>query len=1155
MDALVSVGADAEAQELDPGSDATSSQPPSHLARALRDEPPGRTLLPAPVASAVSFATRSTGLALRLSTLIGGYGFDAAKFTTLSSLELGRGMLEGMLARAGNDTIRRSRTEVAREDAESILEKSLDNLHRTINSLVFWTTTGFHVTGRTLSTLSDVSQLLLTTLDQFFGSTDSSRAIASIITLIRREFQNPASGMQGERVSVVDLVLGLCGLAYLQAVCSRLIEEENRNRGVDEVVWDVVVLRSGERVDVHHDSLYGVHTGTYGSQSARAIDRHSSSDIVSRAEEHGAPGRTKRQRHDGEDNGDGEEDDLPEIRLKRQIMDSLPQGAKVSITTSIATTKTITVDITGANALHLSPPEGVEVVEDSRDSAALSLPSPEYTSAATSARYRVVYQVGRSQERSTSFKREGGEVVNTPGFIEPMEDNEIGLPSPKSSPPPVPPKPSTGERPLYSRRPSAPASSTAPSSTPKSTRRALTELGKENSANQKRSRMPPSPSPASTVSNFTPPRRKPSIPKLLPAAKPRDDPRQAGTKVGDKKGGFRIALKKGPGPALSTLLHRDDSGSDTPPASRRGKQREVVQATSAHKSTKASQARTAGPPRLGVPGRNSSLVPQREAPRPPSRTSRAAGPGDALYEPYPRASSRASYISVHESRRDSIVSQTDTFSIHTLDDYQPTTPTIVRADLRASGGPIVMSRPEKDVSSNAPGSPLRAHRHTHSQVYTPSIYTLRTNDSQCSLVPYSYLHHKSAFGDPEALSMLRRDGMVDGIFPKYHILRNVTRYMRFASASYGSNFLRGMGMAKQMSVLRTLDDTHHELHFFAHHTESDASSILLSSFVDQQGGSDWTGSTNSGIPLVHYISLDHESKAVVLACRGTLGFEDVLADLACEYDDLMWRGSVYKVHKGIHASARRLLYGGDGRVLVTLRQALEEFTDYGLVLTGHSLGGAVTALLGIMLSEPATTGVAFLTSPEPHARLLGCGLDTPEPICLPPGRPVHVYAYGPPATMSASLSRATRGLITSIVNGNDLVPYLSLGVLHDVQAVALGFKSDNNAAKMEVKQRIWDAFHTGLADRWYNNRTARQPSTEDDAWAYAALKLLRASMTNQKLLPPGEVFSLENTKVLRRDAFLREGEEQHLGRPASRIVLRYVKDVEKRFGEGGTRTH
>jgi pimeloyl-ACP methyl ester carboxylesterase len=391
--------------------------------------------------------------------------------------------------------------------------------------------------------------------------------------------------------------------------------------------------------------------------------------------------------------------------------------------------------------------------------------------------------------------------------------------------------------------------------------------------------------------------------------------------------------------------------------------------------------------------------------------------------------------------------------------------------------------------------------------------------------------------------------------------------MRFASASYGSSFLKFMRIGKEMPILRALDDTHHELRSFAHHTQSDTDSILLSSFVDPQGGSDSTGATNTGVPMVHYISLDHESKAVVLACRGTLGFEDVLADMTCDYDDLVWQGCTYKVHKGIHASARRLLYGGDGRVLLTLRQALEEFEDYGIVLTGHSLGGAVTALLGVMLSEPASTGTSFVTSgTESHRLLPSSQADSPDQptppsppiITLPPGRPIHVYAYGPPATMSSSLRRATRGLITSVVHCNDLVPYLSLGVLHDLQAVALAFKTDNADAKTEVRQRIWEAFQTGLANKWY-----AQPSADDDRrfmprdgdddgeeWAWAALKVLRASMMSRKLVPPGEVFAVESAAVLRRDAFVAlEGGGEQLGGPARRVVLKYVRDVEARFRE------
>jgi hypothetical protein len=401
------------------------------------------------------------------------------------------------------------------------------------------------------------------------------------------------------------------------------------------------------------------------------------------------------------------------------------------------------------------------------------------------------------------------------------------------------------------------------------------------------------------------------------------------------------------------------------------------------------------------------------------------------------------------------------------------------------------------------------------------------------------------------MNTLRKAGAVEGSFPSAHLLQNISRYMRFSSASYGSNFLKLMRISNDMPKLRAWDGTHNDVRHFVHHAELGQDSILLASFVDPNGGSDSSGSTDTGVPLVHYISLDHEAKAVVLACRGTLGFEDVLADLTCEYDRLCWRGRGYKVHKGIHASARRILYGGDGRVLITLQEALREFPEYGLVLCGHSLGGSVTALLGLMLSEPNPQGTGFVTASEPHGKMLTNESNKAvklSDIQLPQGRPIHVFAYGPPGVMSSKLCKLTKGLITTVVHGSDLVPHMSLGLLHDFQAVALTFQKDEHRTKAEIRQRLWSAFQHNVADKLYGSNANAAASDEDLRWMLPALQSLKDSMKNERLMPPGEVFCIETQRVLRRDAFLL-GSEQHIGRPAQRIVLRYVRDVAARFRE------
>lgn len=259
--------------------------------------------------------------------------------------------------------------------------------------------------------------------------------------------------------------------------------------------------------------------------------------------------------------------------------------------------------------------------------------------------------------------------------------------------------------------------------------------------------------------------------------------------------------------------------------------------------------------------------------------------------------------------------------------------------------------------------------------------------------------------------------------------------------------------------------------------------------------------------------------------------------------------------------------------MITLRAALEEFQDYGVVLCGHSLGGGVAALLATMIAEPNPTpiGTSFVTaSSHPAARppLLTVDSDasqnaTATPTApaydLPAGRPIHVYAYGPPAVMCPSLRLATRGLITTVVNGQDVVPSLSLGILHDMHAAALTFKSDVSGAKSHVRRRLHEALRQSIIHKFYVNQPPLVVNAGDgvgeDAWAWKTLLLLRAEMRAPKLMPPGEVFVVETMRVLQREAFTPAPDfatsdgYPRLGRPATRVQMRFIRDVDAWFGE------
>ncbi|RGP67905.1 esterase lipase [Fusarium longipes] len=1076
---------------------------------------PGRTLLPSPVAQAVSLATRSTCLAIRLSSRAGSFGLSAAKVTTLSSLELARGMVETVLGQAGRETLSRSQSDMSTAQAESIIERSFEHLHNAMSQAVFWTTAGFHFTSTTFSMASGISQLLLSSLDQIFGSTDSSRAIASIITLIRREFHDPATGLDGETIGMTDLVLGLCALAYLQRWSWKMTEEEVKRQGCEEIVWDVVVLNDGERIDIQD-------------QIPRNPVFTKTSSLPSRD-----PSPDKFQAVIRPQNSASLQDEEAVIdQLKDEMVNKLPPDTSVSISNTVSSTQTVTIDVDGTHPFPLPLLPGAEIIEaQGLDNQIGKRCSQLLTNPPEASSYRVVYKLQRSRTGDVSFPGSQNvpiSVVDTsheeptpvvsvkelpPIFRKPRTPvakspppqwsrptrNTNDTPS-RTSPPITSKSRSGGSRDAKGGLP-RPKSVSPPPSSP------IEPQTPQREANQKRPRAPVNSSHLHGKSSSS--RENTTTPKRGLSRRKSDSSNTTTQQPGEKRTGLRKALREG-SQSISNIWTKDSPPADS---------KKIPQPKASN--TAKLNTKTVSSPRTHLDQR-----------------------GIEKAELIPRNSSRASYVSVHERRRDSMVSQTDTYSFHS----GCGTPTH-SSGISLSGAAFDSARTHHSPNDGLLAPPPISVSHRRVLRKSPSMWSMASNDSQSSVV-LSYYHQKSAYTASDAMGGLRRDGMVSGIFPQAHVLRNITRYMRFSSASYGSAFLKFMGISKDMPLLRAWDSTHADVRHFVHHTESDTHSILLASIVDPQGGTDASGSTGTGVPLVHYISLDHDAKAVVLACRGTLGFEDVLADMTCDYDVLTWRGRGHKVHKGVHASARRLLYGGDRRVLLTLREALLEFPDYGLVLCGHSLGGAVTALLGVMLSEPNPTGTGFVTAINAPERTVGDDqLDGLLPVhsTLPSRRPIHVYAYGPPSTMSTSLRKRTRGLITTIVHGNDIVPYLSLGVLHDFQAVALAFKNDQQQAKAEIRQRIWQAFQTGVADKWYGGLPS-VPSGDTSKWGHSVLQGLRAGMTNRKLVPPGEVFTIETQKVLRRDAFLLP-EEDHIGKPAQRIVLKYVKDVEERFKE------
>lgn len=1131
----------------------------------------GRTLLPAPAAAIVSGVTGITSFYVRGATKIGGWGLYAGREATLKTLAVSRSALEAVLLAAGRDVSHRSSGELGRQEAENLLERSVSSamprcrdaamrakedgltieqisaLHSTISTTSFVASTGFYMTEAFMNSISGLSIQGLSTLNAILGSTESSRAVAAIITLIRDELNKPEVGGTGEVVSYLDLIIGTIGFVMLQRWGRRKTELDFREVGGEETIWDAVIDDKGFRADVvgtRRKGMISLHANpgaapmTFaspeGEDEFEALERGTIYDVPSVALTTDDSNR------------------LSDEEIRDRIMSQLPTGARAVITSETVTAKTIKVDIYDSQTTHIDPPPGTVMVSEHLNHG----DAPNGTQ--TAPHQTVIFRTALKRSSSTEMPSTMDQLRLTanddvsPGHAD-TDDLLIMKSSPKRKAKiaDIPAQVDDGAQPNSDLEddifePVAPSSMHLKPNGPV--------------ANQKKSRRPVIPYG----------RSPPNGTSRIPLVKNKKDKSPPGRKSdkGDKGGVIKKALRT-LSPSQSSTAIKD-----------------------IHKTMP--QRRPPVVPSTPQPSRSRapSVVRGDVTPRKPL-TSLSHGHTPLTSPNLQRTThqeSSSSYFALHNRRRDSIVSQTtETYSVHSIES-RPGSPTFTRTHTRVVNG-LAQTKSEIGLALNETESKVDSasgtvHHHRRSRSFVPSLYSMATKGSTEALIlaPKTAVPRKSIYEDQNILNDLILNGKVPGMFPDRHLVKTVRRFARFASASYGSNFLRVMGITSAEEQLSKATDlttlnVHHEHSSFSSHTGLPPDTILLSSFYDPKGvtgNTDWSPSAIS--PLIHFISIDDDSKAVVLTCRGTLGFEDVLTDMTCDYDDLFWQGQRYKVHKGIHASARRLLGGSGSRIMATIRATLEQYPDYGLILCGHSLGGAVAAILAILIAEPSfeDSKGSFVTGNKPklltNEHTNGPFTSYIPPINLPAGRPIHVYAYGTPACMSELLRVATRGLITTIVNHADIVPCLSLGILQDFRTVALHLKTDTTDALGALKTRVWHRLVNAIKRAFYNNSKGPTPPENmagdglgEDTWAWAALKTLRAAMVNDKLVPPGEVFVVETSRVFdrldpdvaREAVFGPEDSKDDrteklyraLGRPATRVQFKLVRDVERRFGE------
>ena len=447
-----------------------------------------------------------------------------------------------------------------------------------------------------------------------------------------------------------------------------------------------------------------------------------------------------------------------------------------------------------------------------------------------------------------------------------------------------------------------------------------------------------------------------------------------------------------------------------------------------------------------------------------------------------------------------------------------------------------------------------------------------------------------------------------GIYwPREHLIKNIHRFMRYSSAAYGKSFMRILGIGSCDWNNIPTNDHHANHHAFAYHNNIPIDAILLSSYTDPPSAFN-SNDNNKICPLVHYVAVDHAAKSIVLTCRGTLGFQDVLVDLTCDYERIEINGvdntkNYFAIHQGMLNSARRLS-SQSNTVLSTVRKALIDYPNYGLILCGHSLGGGAVAALSILLGENSQQfeiqskekGINFNKN-------LSTSFVTGYNSGLPPGRNLSCYTYGTPCVTTADLTNYTNGLIISVVNNNDIVPTLSLGLLRDLRKLTMLFKEEGNIADEIIGRVLGIGYNSNINLNKVNDKLrqndenfisreeiklghtynailnpgyvdpaiskAKNLNNNDDDlndWLWSLKTTIRADMDNIKLYPPGEVFIVERSTCyvslahdndnVNNDNDIDDDDNDDSNennytfkQEAHRVILRYCQDVEKRFNE------
>lgn len=224
-----------------------------------------------------------------------------------------------------------------------------------------------------------------------------------------------------------------------------------------------------------------------------------------------------------------------------------------------------------------------------------------------------------------------------------------------------------------------------------------------------------------------------------------------------------------------------------------------------------------------------------------------------------------------------------------------------------------------------------------------------------------------------------------------HALVKMNHFLLFATASYGWEYVGVYRQKLGVEGLLLDNKITSNLAAISAHTRVPKEDVLFHKFESEL------------FKPAHFFCVDHRTLSVVLAIRGSFGVSDALTDIVATAAPIESDGVEGHAHSGMLKAARWITADLQG----AFELALKRYEGYTPVIVGHSLGAGVATLAGLLMKDS-----------------------------LPD---LKVYAFAAPATLTQPLADSAwcRESVVSVVNGNDIVPRLSLRSLDDVSAILI----------------------------------------------------------------------------------------------------------------------